>query len=251
MSQTNTLPRHRIGERDTNDRYPVDVDGAPAGHIYRWHKVWYAVVPGQEETGHASPEAAAEQVTKLVDAGALTGQTACGPAETPQAPGYALLLDPRLQPTPGNIRSAARAHARLAELGWQPLAGYPGADNHWRMRCLICPPRWEGNRYWSHLRGRNNDGIPRPRYRHEGCIPVPEHAGKLAVLVKPAPSCYCPAAHPTTADAAAALLKSVARARRVRDTEALTAHLTRLLGPCPAATVRADAIEHALTSAKS
>jgi hypothetical protein len=119
------------------------------------------------------------------------------------------------------------------------------------MRCLICPPRWEGNRYWSHLRGRNNDGIPRPLYRHEGCIPVPEHAGKLAVLVKPAPSCYCPAAHPTTADAAAALLKSVARARRVRDTEALTAHLTRLLGPCPAATVRADAIEHALTSAKS
>ncbi|WP_432041080.1 hypothetical protein [Streptomyces chartreusis] len=251
MSQTNTPQRYRIGERDTNDRYPVDVDGAPAGHIYRWHKVWRTVVPGQEETRHPSAESAAEEVTKLVDAGALTDPSASGPAEASQTPDHALLLDLRLQPTAGNIRSAAIAHARIAELAWQPLAGYPGADNHWRMRCLICPPRWEGDRYWSHLRGRNNDRIPRPRYRHEGCIPVPEHAGKLALLVKPAPSCFCPAAHPTTADAAAVLLKSVARARRVRDTEALTGHLTRLLGPCPAATARAAAIEAALEAAKS
>lgn len=253
--QTITEPRYVIGERDATGRYPVDVDGVSAGHIYRWHKRWYAAAPGRIETPHPDNDSAAEHLVKLIDADTVAKDPAARP-QPPEAvalPRYVPQLSPRLKPTPGNILNAAKALARLQELAWEPVedeadGGYPGADNPWLLRCLLCG--WEGARWWSHLRGRNGDRTPRPKYRHDGCIPVAEIGGRVAALLKSADSCYCKAAHPTTADTSAKLLKSAARARRAKDVAGLTADLTRLLGPCPAATARAAAIEDAQAATK-
>ncbi|MGP3750074.1 hypothetical protein [Streptomyces sp. IBSNAI001] len=251
MTDIDSGSRYSIGEPDVTGRYPVAVDGRQAGHIYRWHRRWHAAAPGCKETQHEDRDLAAGQLVKLIDEGDVLAEGA--PAQTPALTdaGYVPQLSPRLQPTPGNIRHAAKALARLNELGWEPLEGYPGADNRWLMRCRLC--EWVGTRWWSHLRGRNGDNRPRPSYRHDGCIPMVEQAApeRLARLVVTAQSCPCKVAHPTTADTAAALLKSVAHARRAKDTTSLTADLSRLLGPCPAATVRAAAIEAALTAAKA
>lgn len=83
-------------------------------------------------------------------------------------------LAENLSPTPRNLASAARALARLACTGWTPLAGYPGSDTLWAVRCALCG--WEGERFYSHLRRG------RPAFRHPGCLPVAEHAARLAEL---------------------------------------------------------------------
>ncbi|MET9935552.1 MULTISPECIES: hypothetical protein [unclassified Streptomyces] len=249
-TSTDTGSRYSIGERAETGHYPVSVDDRPAGYIYRWHRKWYAGAPGFEETQHTDRDLAADHLVKLLDGGAVAAENV--PEKTPgAATGYVPQLSPRLQPTPGNILNAAKALARLHELGWEPLEGYPGTDNPWRMRCLLCG--WKGTRWWSHLRGRNGDNRPRPACRHDGCIPQVEQVApaKLAELVVRAQSCPCKVAHPTTAETATALLKSAAVARRAKDRPSLTADLSRLLGPCPAGTARAAAIEAALTAAKA
>ncbi|MFE6226914.1 hypothetical protein [Streptomyces sp. NPDC057854] len=65
-----------------------------------------------------------------------------------------------------NIKSAEKALSRITELGWEPLAAYPGSDTHWRVRCLLgCRDgdNWEGVMFYSHMR--------RAR-RHAGCLPT-------------------------------------------------------------------------------
>lgn len=75
-------------------------------------------------------------------------------------------LDPVLKTgmSKRNIASAEKALARIRELGWQPLAPYPGSDTHWQVRCLVgCQgdDPWEGVMFYSHMR--------RAR-RHRGCL---------------------------------------------------------------------------------
>ncbi|MEU4492642.1 hypothetical protein AB0F96_04065 [Streptomyces sp. NPDC023998] len=83
--------------------------------------------------------------------------------QTPELPD----LDPVLK-TGASARNVAAAHkalARIHELGWQPLAPYPGSDTHWKVRCLLgCQEAgdWEGVMFYSHMR--------RAR-RHAGCLP--------------------------------------------------------------------------------
>ncbi|MFF8367833.1 hypothetical protein ACF05W_03215 [Streptomyces lydicus] len=82
--------------------------------------------------------------------------------QTPEIPD----LDPVLKTgaSPRNVDAARKALARIEELGWQPLAPYPGSDTHWRVRCLLgCAKdgkNWEGVMFYSHMR--------RAR-RHAGC----------------------------------------------------------------------------------
>ncbi|MEV7297495.1 hypothetical protein AB0N79_38720 [Streptomyces microflavus] len=239
--QNETALMFWIGDCGEDGRYPVtSVAGAEAGHIYRWHRAWYAVPAGQPDsarTKHLDRKAAAKHLGQALTAGILPVAPAAEPVIVPYLRG--------LKPTPSNITNAARALARLAELAWEPLEGYPGADNRWRMRCFC---GWTGTRWWSHLRGRNNDNTPRPENRHEGCIPMARHAETIARLYTPSTTCPCPpgdgtASHPTTPDAAADLLKSVARARKSADHQELNRLVTLLLGPCPAASVRAQALQ--------
>ena len=106
------------------------------------------------------------------------------------------------------------------------------------MRCLLCG--WEGSRFYSHLRRG------RPTFRHDGCLPAQEQAAKLAELTQQAtPECRCAFAHPTTPERVAEVLKGIAYARQVSDATGLMVGLAQLLGPCPAAAARADALTHA------
>lgn len=179
--------RYQIGKREEAGRYPVTVDETPAGHIYRRHGSWYAVMPGHP-TSTARPDryAAAAELVRMVDQGQRPTVPTQAPAPTsPLQPiphelyGYAHLM-PDLRLTLPNLVRAAEAMARLDQLGWTPLAGYPGADQPWLMWCQLCG--WEGYRFWSHLRGRNGDAIPRPITRHPGCIPVAKHKEELSNL---------------------------------------------------------------------
>jgi hypothetical protein len=76
-----------------------------------------------------------------------------------------------------NIASAEKALARIHELGWQPLAPYPGSDTHWKVRCLLnCQEggaNWEGVMFYSHMR--------RAR-RHAGCLPKDLQAKAVEAL---------------------------------------------------------------------
>ncbi|KOG85972.1 hypothetical protein [Streptomyces varsoviensis] len=72
-----------------------------------------------------------------------------------------------------NEESAARAFARLAETAWTPLAGYPGSDVHWLVRCELCG--WEGLMFYSHMR--------RDRVRHRGCLPAAQRPEAIAAWV--------------------------------------------------------------------
>lgn len=146
------------------------------------------------------------------------------------------VLAAHLEPTPRNLHSAAAALARVAELGWEPLSGYPGSDTHWYLRCLLCG--WEGQRFYSHIR-RN-----KPKFRHSGCIPLSEQAAKLAEVTKRlTPACNCVFHHPTTPEEAGKLLEAIAYARSINDANGLMIHLVRLLGPCPAAAARSHALQ--------
>ncbi|MFD9171385.1 hypothetical protein ACFWCP_19890, partial [Streptomyces diastaticus] len=61
-------PRYRFGRRDAEGRYPVSVDGAPVGHVYRTRRTWWA--QGLDEThrtDHTSRAEAAARLVGLVD----------------------------------------------------------------------------------------------------------------------------------------------------------------------------------------
>lgn len=77
--------------------------------------------------------------------------------QTPEIPA----LDPVLKTgaSKRNVEAARKALARISELGWEPLAAYPGSDTHWKVRCILCD--WSGVMFYSHMR--------RAR-RHKGCL---------------------------------------------------------------------------------
>lgn len=67
------------------------------------------------------------------------------------------------------------------------------------MECRLCG--WKGRRFWSHLRGRNGDGVPRPISRHPGCKPVSEHVAALVTLAaERTHTCPCHTKHPMDLD---------------------------------------------------
>ncbi|MGW0731694.1 hypothetical protein [Streptomyces sp. NPDC002851] len=148
-----------------------------------------------------------------------------------------------LQPTVRNIISAARAVARIDELGWAPLAGYPGSDVLWPVHCLLCG--WSGLRFYSHLRRA------RPAMRHRGCAPQSTHRELLSALsTYAADTCRCRTAHATTTGEVAAAIDALALAQRHGDDDRVLAHLRSLLGACPATGARAAAATAYKSTAK-
>lgn len=160
----------------------------------------------------------------------------------PQGTDRTVYLAEHLAPTPRNIASATAAVAVITAAGWEPVTGYPGADLHWKVRCLLCG--WEGLRFYSHLRRG------RPVFRHDGCLPAAQQAAKLAELTaQPAPAtCTCVIAHPTTSERAGEVLKALAEARQAGDPVGITLGLAQLLSPCPAFAARRAALEKATTA---
>ncbi|MEU7583799.1 hypothetical protein AB0B50_40185 [Streptomyces sp. NPDC041068] len=149
-----------------------------------------------------------------------------------------------LQPTPRNLASAVRALARIDELGWVPLGGYPGSDVLWPVHCLVCDD-WDGDRFYSHLR-RN-----RPAFRHPGCIARSEHAAVLAKLAGRAQqTCRCLVSHPTSEKEVATTLAVIAEAQLQLDYARMLTEIDRLLGACPATGVRAEALTAHLETVK-
>ncbi|MFD0555295.1 hypothetical protein ACFQ0X_43550 [Streptomyces rectiviolaceus] len=251
--------RYQLGMRDEIGQYPVTVDQHPAGYVYRRHGSWYAVMPGRRVEGRFSDRyAAAAELVRLIDDGLRPSIPAPGPA--PIAPNqemrravaglratrtYALLI-PHLLPTLANLVRAAEAMARLAQLGWIPLEGYPGADQPWHMECRLCG--WQGRRFWSKLRGRNGDRIPRPANRHPGCIPTADHARELVILAaERTNTCPCDFKHPMTVSDGRDVLKSIEGALASGGDMVTAALYSRgILEPCPASTRRARVLRVAL-----
>ncbi|MFD7688725.1 hypothetical protein, partial [Streptomyces sp. NPDC059781] len=61
-------PRYRFGRRDAEGRYPVSVDGAPVGHVYRTRRTWWALgLDERRPTDHTSRAEAAARLVALVD----------------------------------------------------------------------------------------------------------------------------------------------------------------------------------------
>ncbi|MFJ4717442.1 hypothetical protein [Streptomyces sp. NPDC088785] len=262
MEQQQT--RYTLGKRDASGSYPVMVDGFPAGTIYRRHGVWFATMPGHRidrrfsngKNGISSGRfAAADHLVEMIDQGQRP-TIAAQATTTHPLPRTGLLriegtetyahLVPDLKLSLATLVRAAEAMARVAQLGWTPKAGYPGADQPWLLECRLCG--WIGYRFWSKLRGRNGDGIPRPANRHPGCIPVADHAAALIELAaERRHTCPCPQAHPTDYAGALGVLLT---ARRMIAEDGTTAHpdyARRILEPCPAATLRAESLRGALT----
>ncbi|MYT71193.1 MULTISPECIES: hypothetical protein [unclassified Streptomyces] len=223
------MPGHRIDRRFSNG-----VNGVSSGRFAAaQHFVELAdqgkrpTIAQQATTTHQSPRTGLHRIVAGTDT-------------------YAHLV-PDLKLSLANLVRAAEAMARLAQLGWVPLAGYPGADQPWHMECRLCG--WQGHRFWSHWRGRNGNGIPRPVNRHPGCIPVADHAQALVNLAaERRHTCPCPQAHPTDYASARGVLLT---ARRMITEDGTTAHpdyARRILEPCPAATLRAESLREALVS---
>lgn len=85
-------------------------------------------------------------------------------------------LAENLGPTARNIASAEAAFTKLAELGYEALAGYPGSDVHWPVRCRLCG--FEGNVFYSHMRrGRRHRGCP-----YAGAAAAEDRAARFAEL---------------------------------------------------------------------
>ncbi|MER6424541.1 hypothetical protein [Streptomyces sp. NPDC001137] len=140
-----------------------------------------------------------------------------------------------LGPTFRNVTSAALAVARIDELGWAPLGGYPGSDVLWPVACLMCGK--PVLRFYSHLRRA------RPAMRHRGCVPQDQHAYLLTALsAHIADTCPCRRGHATTVDDVAQAFEGLQRAVRRDDHGQVDAHVRALTGPCPATAARADAI---------
>ncbi|MGX1668650.1 hypothetical protein [Streptomyces sp. NPDC055400] len=140
-----------------------------------------------------------------------------------------------LKPSVRNLASAVKALARIDDLGWAPLGGYPGSDVLWPVRCLVCD--WEGTRFYSHLRRA------RPASRHPGCRPKAEHSAALAKLAERVRStCECSVPHAITPEQVTLAFETVAQAQVRNNAQGLAIGLDRLLTPCPASGARAAAV---------
>ncbi|MFJ6393966.1 hypothetical protein ACIQJT_41045 [Streptomyces sp. NPDC091972] len=239
--------RYVIGAREDSGIYPVVVDGYPAGTIHRRHGSWFATMPGHPITGRSTSRyGAAELLVAAVDEGKRP-TAPLTPAHTPRAVDVAhrsyTHLIPELRPTLPNAVRAAEAMARLAELAWKPLAGYPGADQPWLMQCLLCG--WQGRRFWSHLRGRNGDPTPRPITRHPGCLLVADHAKHIAEFTANlTTTCECAEfKHPTDIHGAREILRTLSYSPA-----ATMPYARAILEPCTASSARAAALREALNS---
>ncbi|MGW7513863.1 hypothetical protein ACWGJ0_39905 [Streptomyces massasporeus] len=239
-----------LGTRDEEGFYPVTVDQTPAGTVHCRHGSWYATMPGHPVQRAADRHQAAAHLVTLID----QSSRPTIPAPTPRTPAsliqglratrsYAHLM-PQLRLSLANLVRAAEAMARLVQLGWRPLEGYPGADQPWLMECRLCG--WKGRRFWSHLRGRNGDGIPRPITRHPGCKPVPEHTAALIDLAAERTStCPCHPNHPMDGDDCLDVLAAIQTALDGRAMMSAAVYARSILEPCPAATRRAAALRAA------
>ncbi|AKN75019.1 hypothetical protein QR97_39795 [Streptomyces sp. PBH53] len=238
-------PRYQIGQREENGRYAVTVEGTYAGYIYRRHGSWYAVMPGLgEEFRLPNRYQARDHVGVLFDSGHRPG-TEKAPASPFGIKTNGTFMPPELAFTLANVVRASEAMARLAELGWTPLRGYPGADQPWRMECDFCG--WQGFRFWSHLRGRNGDGIPRPISRHPGCLPAADRSKKIEALAAARKFvCTCDFWHPTTLWECQDTLKALQAARKEYETLTTKMYLREILEECPAASIRAASLREAL-----
>ncbi len=235
--------RFEIGKRLATGHYPVTVDGRPAGFIYRRHGGWWAEMPGMtHHTRRPDRETAAAELVRIFD----LGHKPSAYARPVPAPISSVTLHiPELRLTLPNLVRAAEATARLAELGWEPLHGYPGADNPWHMRCRLCG--WKGRRFWSHLRGRNGDGIPRPANRHTSCIPTYLHAEKLRQFqAQQKSTCTCADRHPTTVDECRQVLTEILAAGKDYSRGLMMQKARVILERCSASSVRAVALRTAL-----
>ncbi|MFE6656397.1 hypothetical protein ACFVLG_30500 [Streptomyces rochei] len=250
-----TQQRYALGKRDDEGFYPVTVDQIPAGTVHRRHGSWYATMPGHPVQRAADRHQAAAHLVTLIDQGKRPTIPAQAPVHSPAdrlrsivglraTRTYAYLL-PDLRFTLPNLVRSAEAMARLAQLGWIPLAGYPGADQPWLMHCRLCG--WKGTRFWSHLRGRNGNGIPRPANRHPGCIPVKEHPLALINLAADRKyECECEFQHPTTVEQAQAILTAIEDALNAGAAMGAALHTRGILEPCPASSRRALVLRAAL-----
>ncbi|MFF9345344.1 hypothetical protein ACF1CG_36995 [Streptomyces sp. NPDC014773] len=245
MEEQKTV-RYVIGKHAASGHYAVSVDGIPSGTIHRRHKVWFATVPGTVNDGRFTNRFdAAEYHVYMYDLGIRPKVPAQAPAPL-HTPTPATFLLPDLRLTVANVVRAAEAMARLAQLGWEPLEGYPGADQPWLLRCRLCG--WEGHRFWSHLRGRNGDMTPRPAHRHDGCIPTPEFpAALIALAAERTRECPCDSTHPATIEGAIHVINRLDNALIAGNGPRALAMAAAMLEPCPATTRRAEMLRHALT----
>ncbi|MFG3399028.1 hypothetical protein [Streptomyces parvus] len=88
--KSNDAPKYTIGDCNEDGRYPVtcgedgrypltSLAGVMAGHIYRWHRAWYAVPAGQPDsarTKHADRWEAADHLCEIL------GTAPAAPADT-------------------------------------------------------------------------------------------------------------------------------------------------------------------------
>ncbi|MEU1121828.1 MULTISPECIES: hypothetical protein [unclassified Streptomyces] len=166
--------KYQIGEPDELCQYPVTIPGGGyIGHVFRWHKYWWAVEAGSgQETRHlkngkadkvTGQEKAALYLATRAANGLITPTKA--PEPTPfEAMAEPPLLHPRMKDTPGNRQHAQEVDELLALQLWTRESGFPGTDNPMRVKCQ---DGWRGILYWSHLRGRNNKAPS--LFRHEEC----------------------------------------------------------------------------------
>jgi hypothetical protein len=179
----NAALAYTIGEPDMFGRYPVLIGtGVTIGFVSRWHREWDtessagAHRVGRPAVGQKGADKAADYLIGEYAAGRITPipaeQAAKEAAErlARMTRGPVPLLDPRMKDTPTNRDHARAVVATARTFRWMPLAGFPGSDNLWLLRCeLECTPGgWTGVRHWSKLRGRN--GKPPTAYRHPGCL---------------------------------------------------------------------------------
>lgn len=239
--------RYVLGKREEDGRYPVTVDNVPAGTVHRRHGSWYITIPGhRNEHRFTNRHKAAEHLVILADKGIrptipapATVALVSTPADIDSLTYHHLLPDLRL--TLPNLVRAVETMARLAQLGWAPLEGYPGADQPWLMECRLCG--WKGRRFWSHLRGRNGDGIPRPANRHPGCIPTKEiQAAVISLASERLRECPSESGHPMEIGQALSVLANLDAAISEGNKESILLHARPILEPCPASTRRANVL---------
>ncbi|MGW3426118.1 hypothetical protein [Streptomyces phaeochromogenes] len=167
-------PRYRLGDADLECHYPVLVGDQYIGRIFRWHGAWRAVAAGSDDEvrvaeGRIGKNAAALYLVDEADAGRIAPlDEAESVAQAPALYGPVPLLHWRLPATDSNKKRAQEVMDLLAVYRWWPKGGYSGSDNPMFLECELCG-KWRGPRYWSHLRGRNNQ--PPSPFRHPGgCI---------------------------------------------------------------------------------
>ena len=188
MSNTGTetsTPQYRIGDADTECRYPVFVGHQVIGQVFRWHRDWLVNSSageqnlGRPDEGTRGADMAAAHLAREYAAGTITAAPlAEASTRAPLEYGPVPLLHPRMPAKSRRNRDGAlKAFAGLTAHHWTARHGFPGSDNPWHMACDLCG--WSGVRYWSHLRGRN--GQPPSISRHPGgCISPAEIRALIA-----------------------------------------------------------------------